>query len=413
MNTPLARRAAGRLASLGLLAGAIMILAACPSNIIYPDGGAEGGNPDDLEQPGDGPLQPDVNEPFIPVDPLETKISVANAAALTENFKTINPGEGLSFKAEVSCPAGAECKYRWDFGGGKTAEGLDGGTQTFAKGYHHVRFTVSNVNDYVLGQAHVYVAAWDGEFSDDFNRASMEWDEHGWVKPVQQDFEYVIKDDWLYLEHDHRAPGSTGLVAMPLMLDSRAEVTVRRYPHGTEIHYMDVLFRVHPEKRETSFYRVRVDQSSAASGDHLRIAVFKIFNEDQHGMLLSDTTQKIDPWASLTDCKVRDDCDPNAYTVNCLLGKCVPTGCLGCTKVAPFDSARKQDFRIIIDFRDVNGIPTWDVKVVDPADTTKVFVEQKNIQDVSPDPHLYAGMVGLAHFDLETYFDDFYVKRTR
>jgi hypothetical protein len=413
LSTPLAFRFGGRpLGYVALLICATLALSACPSTVIYPDGGVEGGTPDDLQQ-GDLPQQPDVNGPFIPTDPVEAKISVASAAALAENFKTINPGEGLSFKAEAACPAGAVCNYRWDFGGGKTAEGLDGGTQTFAKGYHHVRFTVSNVNNYVLGEAHAYVAAWDGEFSDNFDRSSMEWDKYGWVKPVQQDFEYVIKDSWLYLEHDHRAPGSTGLVAMPLMKSARAEVTVRRYPHGTEIHYMDVLFRVHPEKRETSFYRVRIDQSSAASGDHLRIAVFKIFNEDQHGMLLSDTTQPIDPWASLTDCKVRDDCDPTKYTVNCLLGKCVPTGCLGCTKKAPFDSARTQDFRVIIDFRDVSGLPTWDVKVVDPQNPTTIFVEQKNIQDTSPNPHTYAGMVGLAHFDLETYFDDFYVKRTQ
>ncbi|PIE20005.1 MAG: hypothetical protein CSA65_00155 [Proteobacteria bacterium] len=395
-----------------LLAGALTTLAACPSNVIYPDAGSEGGTADDLVRM-DSPLELDLNGPFIPTEPIETKISVANGTALAENFKTINPGEGLSFKAEAICPEGATCKLKWDFGNGQTANTLDGGTQTFPKGYYHVRFTVSNINDDVLGEAHAYIAAWDGEFSDDFNRASVEWDKYGWVKPVQRDVEYVIKDDWLYLEHDHRAPGSTGLTASPLMHDAHAEVTVRRYPHGTEIHYMDVLFRVHPEKRETSFYRVRVDQSSAASGDHLRIAVFKIFNEDQHGLLLSDNTQPINPWTSLTDCKVRDDCDPNKYTVNCMLDKCVPTGCLGCTKVAPFDSARKQNLRILIDFRDVNGVPTWDVKIVDPANTSTVFLEQKNIQDTTPNPHLYAGMVGLAHFDLETYFDDFYVKRTR
>ncbi|MCK5796960.1 MAG: hypothetical protein KAI47_07250 [Deltaproteobacteria bacterium] len=388
-----ARRRGPIVITLGLVA---IAFGGCPSNIIYPDGF--------FSDAADAAMPP-----FT--EPIETKISVDGAKGLVEDFKTITPGATLNLKGEVTCPANALCSYAWDFGDGTQKNGIDSGKKIFPEGYYHVRLAVRNRVGDKLGEAHVYVAAWKGIFKDDFNRKAMDNDQRGWVKPAARDAEYVIKDDWLYVKHDLRAPGSTGLVAMPLMKNSHVEVTVRRYPHASEIHYMDVLFRVNPLKRETSFYRVRFDQSAEGAGSHLRIAVFKIFDDDQHGMLLSDLSQPVAPWDKLPTCKTLADCDPAAYTLSCLLGKCVPTGCKGCAKKTNFDPTRKQDFRIIIDFRDESGIPTWDVKAIDPNNPSTVFLEQKHIQDTTPNPHLYAGMVGLAHFDLETYYDDFSAER--
>lgn len=419
---------------------ASLLLAGCPSSIIYPDGPVPDGIRPDLGD-HDG-IKPDTVQQIIPTEQIPVTMSVDGKEATPDVFETVTPGTKMTFKATAACPTGATCNYAWDFGDGKAGpKTLDGGSFTFAAGYHHVRFTVTNIRGYVLGVSNAYIAAWTGTFSDDFNRSNMDWDKHGWVKPLMPEVEWLVKDNWLYLKHDVRAPGSTGLTAMPLLKSAHVEVTVQRYPHGTEIHYMDVLFRVHPQKRNTSFYRVRVDQDRANANDHLRIAVFKIYNEDEHGVLISDTLQSATkpgsacdpnrttsacPWDDFKPCKINDDCtDYNSEsTIQCHQDHCTPVYCMtnnnppmnpaanGCAVLLNFDPQRKQDIRIIIDFRDEAGIPTWDIKIVDPKNPTTVFLEQKGVKDYTPNPHLYAGMIGLAHFDLETYFDDFTFTRT-
>lgn len=370
---------------------------------------------DDQPQIDQGVVEGDSEVLPEPAYSAEVRIGLGGDPAGREAFATIAPGGSVDFHGEVRCePEGALCNTHWTFPDGEVvANNLEPGARTFAAGYHHALLTVTTLNNQVLAEAHAYIAAWSGELRDDFNRPSMEWDARGWVHPVRSDVEYVIKDDWLYLKHDHRAPGSTGLMAYPMMRDAHVEVTVRRYPNPLEIHYMDVIFRADPQGRSYRFYRVRVDQSQDDQGQGLRIAIFKVYDEeDEHGMLISDVQQPVEPFDQLPTCQERLDCEPlaDSWAKNCQQGHCVPIQCIGCAQLTNFDPPRTQDFRIIIDFRDQGGLPTWDVRVVDPADTNTVFIEQLGLQDTTPNPHLHAGLVGLAHFDLETYFDDFYVR---
>lgn len=369
---------------------------------------------DDQPDPDQGIVEPDSEVIIEPAYAAEVRIGLGDDPAGAEAFATIAPGGSVTFHGEVQCfPEGSVCETAWTFPDGEVRDNLEPGARTFAAGYHHATLTVTTVGGEVLAEAHAYIAAWSGELRDDFNRSSMEWEQRGWVRPVRPDAEYMIKDDWLYIKHDLHAPGSTGLMAYPSMRDAHVEVTVRRYPNPLEIHYMDVIFRADPQARAYRFYRVRVDQSQDDQGQGLRIAIFKVYDQDdEHGMLISDIQQPVDAFDQLPTCEEWADCEslPDSWAKNCQQGHCVPIQCLGCAQLTAFDPPRTQDFRIIIDFRDEGGLPTWDVRVVDPQDSNVVFIEQLGVQDSSPNPHLHAGLVGLAHFDLETYFDDFYVR---
>ncbi|MBW2731357.1 MAG: hypothetical protein JRH20_03130 [Deltaproteobacteria bacterium] len=393
---------------LGLMFVFISCVAALPGCYIS---SFDDSTPTDTDQ---GVVESDGEIIVEPAYGAEVRIGLGEDPAGSEAFATIAPGGSVTFHGEVQCfPEGAVCEMGWTFPDGKVPDTLEPGARTFAAGYHHIVLTARTVGGEVVGEAHAYIAAWTGELRDDFNRGSMEWDQRGWAHPVRPDVEYLIKDEWLYIKHDIHGPGSTGLMAYPSMRDAHVEVTVRRYPNPLEIHYMDVIFRAHPQHRNYRFYRVRVDQSQEDQQQGLRIAIFKVYDEeDEHGLLVSDIQQPVDAFDQLLECTQRTDCEslPDAWAKNCQQGRCVPIQCLGCAELANFDPPRIQDFRIVIDFRDEGGLPTWDVRVVDPQDTSTVFIEQIGIQDTSPNPHLHAGLVGLAQFDLETYFDDFYVR---
>jgi hypothetical protein len=141
-----------------------------------------------------------------------------------------------------------------------------------------------------------------------------------------------------------------------------------------------------PSNRSGAFYRVRVWQGSAAHQDVLEIAVFKIISsDDQHGILLNDPSQP--PTA-----------DPPPYWPQ------------EAPMIDGFDPERTQDLRLIVDIsEDAEGIPIIRAKLVDPADPTRLLLEEPGARDVTADPHRYAGLVGLAHFDGESFFDDFWM----
>jgi hypothetical protein len=397
-----------------------------------------------------------------------------------DNFVSIDTRKEKSvtikLKGEVDCSPDpkenprAVCGFYWELGDGKKHENVAEPTSlTFDKeGYYHVKLyattldTATMKTDKIVSVAHLYVAVWNGTFKDDFNRSDIEWDKRGWIKPIYTDFEYVLKDGWLYQKQDHGAPASTAIFAMPQMKDAHAEVTVKRYPNPLEIHYMDVIFRALATARTSKFYRVRIDQSQDDQGLHLRIAIFKIYQDDQHGLLISDQTNRVNDISNAPVCDApKDPPDPtfnrcaaplktagipNGWAFNCQFNRCVPIQCIGCVKMPNFNPSRDKDFRILIDFKDENVDvgggkmemrPTWDVTIVDPESCDKssgmprppcstVYVKQKvsdlsngksvgseggvDYAQVDPGPHMHAGFVGLAHFDLETYFDDFVIE---
>lgn len=410
-----------RLATFCLL---LFVANGCPSKIILDDVGVDAAV--DLVDMAD----PD-SELNIPVDEIDTFISTNGGDFLKESFFTEEGSSAeFSFNGRYVCPLRSICLPSWDMGDGQWIDGDAPPKQTFTAGFYHIRLRVKNTLGKIIGKADTYISVWHGEFRDDFNRTALDYDEHGWVKPEQEDVDYVIKDGWLYVEHDHRTPGSTGLTATPLMQNAHVEVTVRRYPNPFAIHYMDVLFRVHPLKRSTSFYRVRIDQGAvdeenpnATTNDFLRIAVFKIADEDQHGAMISDPNHPLDNWNELQSCQdariclcpppLPLDCEETP-PFNCWQGKCVPIGCgdSGCIMTAtPFNPARDQDIRVIIDLQDVNNIPTFDVRIVNPDNPSEIYLEHLGIQDNTPTPHLYPGMTGLTQFNLETYFDDYLARK--
>jgi hypothetical protein len=384
----------------------MVALAACVSYPAPPDTGEtpqgdateDDSGPEGDYREEDAGLQPDYGdggppEPDTEAWPVQVSLAV-NGNTDLNGFATISPGASVTFSATVTCPSGSTCVgYNWDFGNGNKGTGLTPAAVTFAAGYHHVVFTVDDGKGKVLATKDGYVAAWSKTFQDEFNRPNVEWDAHGWVKPIVKDFDWKITNNWLYVSHNHQLPGSTAIMASPLVRNVHAEVTIKRAtvptaPGLDQNHYSDMILRMHPLKWEGSFYRVRVQEAGPGYDDLLQIAIFKIWDpNDQHGRLLNDKDQKY-PWNPAN----------------------LPTQCeTGCPELTGFDPQRKQNLRLIIDLTDVAGVPTFKVKLADPADPTKVFLEEKGATDPEPTPLNYAGTVGLTQFEYETYFDDFLV----
>jgi hypothetical protein len=310
-------------------------------------------------------------------------------------YVTLAPGEPFNFKGRVVCPASqAPCSYRWSFGDGRTSNIKDPGDLSFAVGFYPVTFTVVGAT----GRADptpstVNIAVWNGEFKDDFNRPALRWDADGWRAPLlettpEQQPLYSIDNGWLKVIGDYNRPGSTAILAWPLLGDSHVEVTKRRQADAKVEHYCDVMLRVHPSGNIVSFIRVRVWEEASSpnpnQGDGIEIAIFKITRpDDEHGVLINDEIKNHEV----------------GHTV------CNPGGGYG---ACPYRQgvSRSENLRLVVEVKQTKIF----ARVFALSNLTTPLLTSTGTDDYGP-PHLYAGAVGLTHFEGLSYFDDFLVRR--
>ena len=300
-------------------------------------------------------------------------ISINKGANTTHGHATIKPGGAVSLDGVVTCPAVFGCQYSWDLGNGKKSTAKSPGSVVYTTaGLYHVTFTVTDKKNTVLGTAKADVVAWTGKHTDNFQRTAVEWDKYLWLKPLNSGAVFSINSNQLHVTHNLGLPGSTAIRSAPLVQDVQVEVTIRRSKLTTTVHYADVILRMHPQKLNGSFYRVRVKEGVATYGNEVDLTIFKIFTAaDEHGLNLT----------------------PIPPILN------------------NYDPSRTKDMRIKIDLKNnTSGVPVFNVTLVEAAAPAKVLLQIKDLKDTSTSPHTYAGFTGLTQFDGFTLFDDFVVQ---
>jgi PKD repeat protein len=295
---------------------------------------------------------------------------------------TIGPGESVDFRSKVFCPPTASpCTYLWAFGNGQTSTLQNPGKIVFDKlGYYVVKLTVTDatgLTDPLPSKA--YVAVWNGEFKDGFNRAEVEYDQYGWHRPLLYDELplFSIESGWLKERGDWTTPGSTALMAWPLVKDVHVEVLQRRVPESQGDHFSDIIVRMHPSGGVSQFYRVRIWQEGTSAAG-LEIAIFKISDgNDQHGILISDPTQP-----------------PSTR----------PTQCKACPYLPSYP--RNKDFKIVVDVQGRH----FHARLEDPAKPGVAILTSETDDPLEP-PFLDEGLVGLTHFQGISHFEDFVMRK--
>lgn len=323
---------------------------------------------------------------------------------------TLRPGESLQFTNSSTCPQDP-CTYTWDLGNGTTSTAATPPVMTFSQpGYYSLDVVrLDGTGASVSTTAHVMV--WSGSFVDSFARPSLSFKVDGWLPPVDPSISWAIVNDWLYVApHDQTFPGSTGLLAAPLVHNGHVEATVRRHPGAGDWHYTDILLRQHPRLWQSSFYRIRIFQApSGEEGGMLQLAVFRIDpTTDQHGILLNDRGQAL----SQGTCAVSAECPRGDYLNRCIEGVCRPVQPVDVPRIAGWNPGRDQDIRVVADLYDIGGVPTFSVKFVNPTNASDVFLEQ-TFTDGLPDPLTYTGLWGLTTFRGDAYFDNFLLQERR
>ncbi len=225
------------------------------------------------------------------------------------NYVTLDRGEPLTLTAdECELPEGLEgsipnvsflpCTYAWDFGDGRTADGREPGAISFSDaGYYVVSLTASNGQGAPdQSPAELYVAVWDGEFSDDFNRADLAHHEHGWGQTFSDQLAlgftnpWQIEDNRLNVVMNDCLPAQTALLAWPEAQDTHIELFQERNP--VEEHWTDIIVRLNfhgygADAPELSFYRIRIWEDSPDGLDYhegelncIQIDIFRITREE-------------------------------------------------------------------------------------------------------------------------------------
>jgi PKD repeat protein len=224
------------------------------------------------------------------------------------NFVTLRPGGAVDLAAApCTVPDGLEgmipglsflpCTYEWDFGNGQTAEGEDPAPVTFATpGFYTVTMATTNGQGArTLTPAKVYVAVWEGRFTDDFNRPALDPYAHGWSEPLagasvlgwNLGAEWSIAEETiLHADHgdamEHCQPGSQGMIAWPDAQNARVEVwqrhTVTAPMHP---HYTDIILRMQylgptPSGPFVTYYRVRFEEHADTGSSCVQIDIFRI-----------------------------------------------------------------------------------------------------------------------------------------
>ena len=341
-------------------------------DLVLPDQAVPDAMAPDLAMPDTQPA-PDLPQPDLGTLPTVVPTITINGTNI--GFATITPGTALSFAAVVNCPAPHTCLYKWVFGNGATGTGVQPAAVTYAQpGMLHVKLTVTDSGGQTMGTATALVTVWSGTMSDTFNRAKLDWTKDLWIKPLDANAVFSIKSNWLHVTHNLQAPGSSAILAGPLVKDVHVEVTVKRSPLTSVVHYSDVILRMHPSKLAGSFYRVRIKEGVAQYNNEIDLEIFKIISAaDEHGISLVAAP---------------------------------PT-------LGGFDPTRTTDIRVIIDLQDdASGIPTFDVVFADASNTSKILLQLKGLKDTdtTAPAHAYPGFVGLTQYDGETSFDNFTMK---
>ena len=335
-------------------------------------------------------------------------------AAHSELFLTLPKGESaLALKGVVSCvPKDAVCTPHWEFLSLKKRvdNTLEPAPVTLGRGFHRVVLTVTTVGDEVVGRANAYVSAWDGVFSDDFNRNLIDADNQGWLTPRGSD--YQIRDGWLFARLGTERDGAPPITAYPVLTNLRASVILRRSPYPWQPYRADIFLRVNPLRRDGARYRVRIERATEAEGNRLQMAVIKLTADDPTvGVVLSDLSQPITDLETMQACKLDTDCLALAHgeAKVCRYGRCLPSSCVGCVSLQGFDPKRERDLHVTIELRDVAGVPTFAVTLADSRDSSRVYLLQEGIEDRTPQP-IGAGLVALGHLGLDGYFDDILIE---
>jgi len=199
---------------------------------------------------------------------------------------TLDVGGSIELTGRIaSCgedldPRFAPCTIRWDFGNGETGTGASPGSVTFAAaGYYVVSMTAVNACGAPdLSPALAHIVVWDGDFSDDFNRAAIDFDANGWQPPIDPSMtSYAIADNMLQLTTDAQVPGTTAMMAWPTAGDVHSDVTQERQPEERE-HYTDIICRMDPVAIANQFYRMRLWEMPPDSvPDHTNCVALNVF----------------------------------------------------------------------------------------------------------------------------------------
>lgn len=298
------------------------------------------------------------------------------------DYLTVATNTSIDFPGQPSCPAQfSPCRYSWVMGGKQISTNQNALGVHFAQtGFYTLTYIVTDsrgIADPTPAQAHIVV--WNGTFQDDFNRPQIDWDTRGWRRPILETDTpmYSLLSGWLHVTGDYNLPGSTAIMAGPQVQNTHIEVTMRRFDVQTGEHYADIIVRMHPSRRQGSFYRIRFWQEMTPEAG-VEIAIFKISDAaNEHGILLNDPSQP--PQNS-------------------------PTICHNCPYRAAYPL--NKNFRIIVE----NNGNQFQVRIYEPDNMTTPFL-QNTISDTLNAPYLYEGEVGLTHYEGISDFDDFLLRK--
>ncbi len=361
------------------------------------DDGGPGGDGD-----GDSDADPDAGEAWQQDWVTWREDSAPNAEIQGygpgTNYITLEPGASITLNAgECVIREEAEnaiegvtflpCTYRWEFGDGRTAEGETSGAISYSGTGFYVVSLIA-INAYGIEDSTpttLHIAVWDGEFSDDFNRGSLDHNSHGWgfsfseILELGADVGWDIEGNRLHAHMNDCLPAATGLIAWPETQDIHVEFFQERNP--SEEHWTDVIVRLqyHGEGETapiTSFYRIRIwEDGPDGAGYHgdgrncVQIDIFRSTTEDgEFGVNIRGG----DGLTNFTD---------------------QPFVC---------DWPRDANFRVEVD---VVG-DHFDVVVTSP-DNPSLRLEE-HVDD--PTPIIQSGRFGLGHCVGISYFDDYAVR---
>jgi hypothetical protein len=247
-------------------------------------------------------------------------------------------------------------------------------THTFSQpGFHVVTLTARNAQGAPdLTPERLHVAVWEGEFRDDFNRASLDVEEHGWVPPLEPEMtEWVIDEGWLNVTRGAEVPGITALTTWVSAQNAHIEVTQRRSAANVEEHYTDVLCRVHPTDFPNRYYRVRIweipNTFHAPTGNCVSINIYKMSPERGN---IGEAA-----WPELS-----------RRHLTC-------------------GWPRDRNFRVVVDLVGRR----FDVALEDPERPGRPVLEV-SWTDTQEDAFLWVGRFGLTEYQGQSWFDDFSIR---
>jgi len=347
---------------IGLMA--VLCVPACNSTQPGADGGVDASldSTSGDDSTGDAPARP------------APRIIINGDTKTTHGYLTTAPGKALTFMALFTCPPAQSCTYSWDFGDGKKATGEKPAALSYGiVGLYTVTLEVRGKGGSSLGQTTAMVTVWNGKMIDAFNRTSLDPAKHLWLQPGESAAKSSIVKGWLYQKHDLQNPGSSALMATPLQQNVHLEVDVARSQDKATEHTTSILLRVSPSAPLDKYYLLQVRESGAADDNTLWLSLHKVNYPGNKGIKEFPPLPKF---------------------------------------LSNFDPERKKNFRVIVDIgEDPDRIPTFNVSLVEAANSAKILLRLDNIKDMVS-PLSYAGFAGLTHEKGESRFDNFSLQAT-